>query len=93
MTPSTTSSRSIDYGPIADGVLSTYTNSRFASGIDKNSGATVEVRLWDGGEPGKNTDRVGLTIGGTEILSGQLIDQGNMQYHANCRGPADQTVN
>ena len=43
----------------------------------------------DGGEPGKGTDFVTLTINGVNILNaaGQTIDQGNMQYHANCRGP------
>ena len=79
-----------DYGPIAAGALSTKTNSRFASGVATN-GAKIEVRLWDGGEPGKGTDFVTLTINGVNILNaaGQTIDQGNMQYHSNCRGPAD----
>ncbi|MEO6525264.1 MAG: hypothetical protein ABIP93_01435 [Gemmatimonadaceae bacterium] len=78
------------YGPIAAGALSTLTNSRFASGVATN-GATIEVRLYDGGEPGKGTDIVALKINGINILAaaGQTIDQGNMQYHSNCRGPSD----
>ena len=33
------------------------TNSRIVTGTAKN-GVAVELRLWDGGEPGKGTDRV-----------------------------------
>lgn len=49
----------------------------------------VELRVWDGGEPGKGTDIVYVKLGNTVLLNanGQYIDQGNMQYHANCRGP------
>lgn len=85
------------YGPITSGALNGLTNSRVVTGTAKN-GIAVELRLYDGGEPGKGTDRVYVRIGGalgvgglggTEYLSaaGKLIDQGNMQYHANCRGP------
>ena len=76
------------YGPITSGALSLLTNSRIVKGIAKN-GVAVELRLWDGGEPGKDTDKVYVKIGGVEYLGagGQFIDQGNMQYHANCRGP------
>ena len=76
------------YGPIANGPLSTLTNSRMSTGTAKN-GVAVEVRMWDGGEPGKGTDIVYVKLNGIELLgpAGQLLDQGNMQYHANCRGP------
>lgn len=76
------------YGPITSGALFGLPNSRVVTGIAKN-GASVELRLWDGGEPGKGTDKVYVKINGTEILApaGQFIDQGNMQYHPECRGP------
>jgi hypothetical protein len=76
------------YGPIASGALSGLTNSRMATGTAKN-GNSVELRLWDGGEPGKGTDKVYVKINGVELFGadGVYIDQGNMQYHANCRGP------
>ena len=78
------------YGPITSGALSGLTNSRIVTGTAKN-GVEVELRLWDGGEPGKGTDRVYVALNGTPLLGalGQLIDQGNMQYHATCRGPED----
>jgi len=84
------------YGPIASGPLSgaSFPNSRMATGTAKN-GVAVELRVWDGGEPGKGTDWVYVKIGtpGTEPLgaAGKTIDQGNMQYHPNCRGPGDGT--
>jgi hypothetical protein len=76
------------YGPITSGPLSLLTNSRMSTGTAKN-GVAVEVRMWDGGEPGKGTDIVYVTLNGVEILgpNGQYLDQGNMQYHSNCRGP------
>jgi hypothetical protein len=76
------------YGPIGAGPLSGLVNSRVVTGTARN-GAAVELRLWDGGEPGKNTDRVYVKINGSVVLSatGQTIDQGNMQYHPVCRGP------
>ena len=78
----------ISYGPISLGPLSALANSRIVTGTAKN-GVAVELRLWDGGEPGKGTDRVYVKLNGVELLgaNGQLIDQGNMQYHPNCRGP------
>jgi hypothetical protein len=80
------------YGPIASGVFSgpNFPNSRITTGTAKN-GNTVELRLWDGGEPGKGTDWVYVKINGVAVLGagGQTIDQGNMQYHANCRGPGE----
>jgi len=76
------------YGPIASGPLSALTNSRMSTGTAKN-GVAVEVRMWDGGEPGKGTDIVYVKLNGVELLgpNGQYLDQGNMQYHSNCRGP------
>jgi hypothetical protein len=77
------------YGPITSGgALFGLTNSRITTGTAKN-GAAVELRLWDGGEPGKNTDKVYVKINGSEIFGpdGKFIDQGNMQFHSNCRGP------
>lgn len=77
------------YGAIASGPLSGFTNSRIVTGVAKN-GVSVELRLWDGGEPGKGTDRVYVKLNGVELFAAgtaPLIDQGNMQYHANCRGP------
>ena len=80
------------YGPITSGPLSgsAYPNARMVTGTAKN-GVKVELRLWDGGEPGKNTDVAYVTLNGVTLLAsaGQTIDQGNMQYHANCRGPKD----
>ena len=75
------------YGPIASGPLSGLTNSRMSTGIAKN-GVPVEVWMWDGGEPGAGTGIVYVKLNGVEILgpNGQYIDQGNMQYHSNCRG-------
>jgi hypothetical protein len=76
------------YGPITSGALSLLNNSRIATGTAKN-GNSVELRVWDGGEPGKGTDKVYVKINGVELFgaTGVYIDQGNMQYHANCRGP------
>ena len=76
------------YGAIASGALSGLTNSRITTGTAKN-GVAVELRLWDGGEPGKGTDKVYVKLNGVELLgaNGAFIDQGNMQYHSNCRGP------
>lgn len=78
----------ITYGPITSGPLSGLTNSRVVTGTAKN-GAAIELRLWDGGEPGKGTDIVWFSINGNVITAsgGQLIDMGNMQFHDNCRGP------
>ena len=76
------------------GALLNLTNARIVKGTAKN-GVAVELRLWDGGEPGKGTDRVWVKLGNTVLIGGplgQLIDQGNMQYHANCRGPGDASL-
>ena len=73
------------------GALLNLTNARIVKGIAKN-GVAVELRLWDGGEPGKGTDRVWVKLGNTVLIGGplgQLIDQGNMQFHDVCRGPGD----
>jgi hypothetical protein len=77
------------YGAITTaGALFGLPNSRVTAGTAKN-GAAVELRLWDGGEPGKGTDKVYVKINGVELFgaNGMFIDQGNMQYHSNCRGP------
>jgi hypothetical protein len=76
------------YGPIASGALSNLTNSRVVTGTAKD-GVAVELRLWDGGEPGKDTDVVWVRLNGVVTLTTRTIDQGNMQYHAVCRGPGD----
>ena len=81
------------YGPIAAAPLAsaTYENSRRAAGLDKH-GHAVELRVWDGGEPGWKFDRFWFNVNGTIVgnaTTGNLIDQGNMQYHANCRGPGN----
>jgi len=76
------------YDAIASGPLSSLTNSRVVTGTAKN-GAAVELRLWDGGEPGKDTDVVWVKINGSVAVPTQFIDQGNMQYHDVCRGPGD----
>lgn len=76
------------YGPIASGPLSSLTNSRVVTGTAKN-GVAVELRLWDGGEPGKDTDVVWVKLNGNVVLTTRTIDQGNMQYHPECRGPGD----
>lgn len=77
------------YGPITSpGALFGLANSRITTGTAKN-GVAVELRLWDGGEPGKGTDKVYVKLNGVELFGadGKYIDQGNMQYHSNCRGP------
>jgi hypothetical protein len=76
------------YGPISSGPLSGLLNSRIVTGTDKD-GHSVELRLWDGGEPGKGTDFVYINIDGVEWLgsAGAFIDMGNMQFHPVCRGP------
>jgi hypothetical protein len=76
------------YGPIASGALSGagFPNARVVTGTSKD-GVDVELRLWDGGEPGKGTDWVWVSLDGQVVLTARTIDQGNMQYHANCRGP------
>ena len=81
------------YGVITSGPLSgpNFPNSRIVTGIAKN-GVAVELRLWDGGEPGKGTDRVYVKLNGVELFpngAAPFIDQGNMQFHNNCRGPND----
>jgi len=76
------------YGPITNPPMQNLTNARVVTGTSKN-GHLVELRLWDGGEPGKNTDVVWVKIDGTVRVPTQFIDQGNMQYHDVCRGPGD----
>lgn len=75
------------YGPITSGVLSgaAYPNARMFTGTAKNGNA-IEVRVYDNGEPGKGSDYIYVTVNGVVVIN-QVIDQGNIQYHANCRGP------
>ena len=76
------------YGPVVSGPLSgaQYPNARRIVGIAK-SGETVEIRMYDGGEPGRVDDAVYLKIGSSVILNAVDLNRGNIQYHANCRGP------
>jgi hypothetical protein len=76
------------YAAISSGPLSGLTNSRIVTGTAKN-GVVVELRLWDGGEPGAGTDFVYVKLDNTELLgaAGEFIDIGNMQFHPVCRGP------
>lgn len=77
------------YDAIAVGALSgaSFPNARVITGTAKN-GEHVELRLYDGGEPGRTADRIYLNIGHGDIVIGaKLIDQGNVQYHPTCRGP------
>jgi hypothetical protein len=58
------------YGPITSGPLSDpvlFPNSRIVTGTAKN-GVEVELRVWDGGEPGKDTDLVYVKLNGSELL-------------------------
>ena len=54
------------YGPISGGALFGLTNARVFRGTAKN-GVPVEVRMYDGGEPGKGTDRVYVKLGSGDI--------------------------
>ncbi|MBC7561274.1 MAG: hypothetical protein H7305_00035 [Gemmatimonadaceae bacterium] len=79
------------YGPITSGVALvglSYPNARVITGISR-SGSAVEIRIYDGGEPGRVADEVYLKVDGVEVLgaSGVSLDRGNIQYHSNCRGP------
>ena len=79
------------YGPITSGVAlvgSGYPNARVITGISR-SGKAVELRIYDGGEPGRVADEVYLKVDGVEVLGAQgvSLDRGNIQYHNNCRGP------
>ncbi len=78
------------YGPITSGVFSgaAYPNARRIVGTTKE-GASVEIRIYDGGEPGRIADAVYVKIGASTPLgaNGTDLDRGNIQYHANCRGP------
>ena len=79
------------YLPITSGKFSLLPNARVITGTSR-SGATVEIRIYDGGEPGRVADQVYLKVGGddgVEVLGplGVKLDRGNIQYHSNCRGP------
>ncbi|MES2522665.1 MAG: hypothetical protein V4617_08225 [Gemmatimonadota bacterium] len=76
------------YGAIANGALAGLPNARVWTGTAR-TGETVQLRLWDGGEPGADADRAYVSVNGTAYLGalGAEIDQGNVQYHATCRGP------
>lgn len=78
------------YGPITSGVFSgaSFPNARVIVGTTKE-GDAVEIRIYDGGEPGRVADAVYVKIGASTPLgaAGTDLDRGNIQYHANCRGP------
>jgi hypothetical protein len=76
------------YAAIASGPLAGLPNARVVTGTAKN-GVEVELRLYDGGEPGADTDKVFVSLDGGETYTEAFIDQGNMQYHPTCRGPQD----
>ena len=76
------------YGPITSGVFFGLSNARVITGTSR-SGKPVELRIYDGGEPGRVADQVYLKVDGVEVLgaSGVSLNRGNIQYHRNCRGP------
>ena len=79
------------YGPITSGVFSDpaqYPNARRIVGTTRD-GVAVEIRIYDGGEPGRVADAVYVKIGASEPLgmNGVGLDRGNIQYHPQCRGP------
>ena len=79
------------YGPITSGVFSDpaqYPNARRIVGTTRD-GVAVEIRIYDGGEPGRIADAVYVKIGASEPLgmNGVGLDRGNIQYHPQCRGP------
>ncbi|HYW51530.1 MAG TPA: hypothetical protein VE861_13040 [Gemmatimonadaceae bacterium] len=79
------------YGPITSGVFSDaalYPNARRIVGTTRE-GDAVEIRIYDGSEPGRIADAVYVRIGATTPLgvNGVSLDRGNIQYHPQCRGP------
>lgn len=78
------------YGPITSGVFAgaDYPNARRIVGTTRE-GVAVEIRIYDGSEPGRLADAVYVKIGVTEPLGalGVSLDRGNIQYHPQCRGP------
>lgn len=80
----------VSYGQILSGVFSgaSYPNARVIVGRTSD-GTLVELRIYDGGEPGRVADAVYVKIGSSTPLgaAGANLDRGNIQYHATCRGP------
>ena len=76
------------YLPITSGKFSLLPNARVITGTSR-SGELVEIRIYDGGEPGRDADQVYLKVGDVEVLGadGVRLNRGNIQYHSNCRGP------
>lgn len=82
--------REIDsYGEVTSGPLAGRAKARIFTGTATN-GAFLEMRVWDGGEPGRNRDEVYLKINGVEVLgaAGDVLELGNANYRDTCRcGP------
>lgn len=75
------------YGHPATGPLSSYPDSRFASGMGEINGAgsfPVEFRFVDLGEPG-TSDRVWLKVNGAVLIQEQVVQGGNVQLHDLCK--------
>lgn len=80
----------VSYGSIVSGGVfgASYPDARVIVGRTAD-GTKVEIRIYDGGEPGRVADAVYLKIGTTTPLgaAGANLDRGKIQYHATCRGP------
>ena len=75
------------YGHPASGPLSSYPDSRFASGMGEINGSgsfPVEFRFVDLGEPG-TSDRVWLKVNGSVLIAEQVVQGGNVQLHDICK--------
>jgi hypothetical protein len=75
------------YGHPATGPLSSYPDSRFASGKGEINGSgsfDVEFRFVDLGEPG-TSDRVWLKVNGNVLIQEQVVQGGNIQLHSVCK--------
>ena len=81
------------YGLIpADQLFGNLTNARVIVGRTSDN-TLVEIRIYDGGEPGSGDDQVYVKIGTGQSAttplgaSGTSLNRGNIQFHAQCRGP------
>lgn len=75
------------YGHPASGPLSSYPDSRYASGKGEINGSgnyDVEFRFVDLGEPGSK-DRVWLKVNGSVLIAEQVVQGGNVQLHDVCK--------